>query len=581
MAKSLAHMKLICFPSRAGAAVWFTTLLVLLAGPAGAVGPDLLSADKIFLHGGVITMDAQKDIVEAVAVRAGKILLAGTETEVKKLAGPKTQIIDLHGGVLLPGFYAAHDHFPSVGMEKLYDVNLNSPPMGKIRNIPDIIAALRVKAVQTPAGQWIEGDEYDDTLLAEKRHPTRYDLDQVSTNHPIWIVHTSGHLAVANSLALQLAGITRDTPQPAGGVIRKDPVTGEPTGVIEERLGLISVHIPAETTEQHLKAIQVCDREYLSQGVTTTVIAGTSASVVRDLVEALSASLLHLRIHVMLVGGPSVPDTVAEAKRLSPDPDRINLGTVKLFQDGSLQGYTGFLTEPYYRQRPGHTNDCGYARRSRAALVDLVKKYHRAGYQVAIHGNGDAAIDDILAAYAAAQQDLPNPDSRDRIEHSQTARPDQLLRMKQLGVTPSFFVAHVYYWGDRHRDIFLGPERAAHISPLATALADGLHFTLHNDTPVTPVNPLQLVWSAVNRVTTSGQVLGPDERIGAYDALRAVTADAAWQNFEEAKKGTIEPGKFADFVVLAENPLTVPPMHIKDIRIVETIVGGDIVYQAN
>ena len=210
----------------------------------------------------------------------------------------------------------------------------------------------------------------------------------------------------------------------------------------------------------------------------------------------------------------------------------------------------------------------------------MVGELNREGYQIAIHGNGDAAIDDILNAYRLALEQTPRPDARHRIEHCQTVREDQLDEMKRLGVTPSFFVGHVYYWGDRHRDIFLGPERAARISPLASALQRGIRFTIHDDSPTTPVNPLMLVWDAVNRLTLDGKVLGPEQRIPVMAALRAITSDAAWQNFEEKTQGSIEPGKLADLVALEENPLTVSPVHIKDIRISMTIVGGNIVYKA-
>jgi len=210
----------------------------------------------------------------------------------------------------------------------------------------------------------------------------------------------------------------------------------------------------------------------------------------------------------------------------------------------------------------------------------MVINLHRAGYQIAIHGNGDAAIDDILHAFEQAQRQYPRADARHRIEHCQVVREDQLDRIAELGITPSFFVGHVYYWGDRHRDIFLGPERAARISPLASAIRRGIRFTIHNDTPVTPVDPLHLVWCAVNRLTRSNQVLGAEQRISALEALRAVTIDAAWQNFEERRKGSIETGKLADFVILAENPLSIAPERIREIQVLETIVGGETVYRS-
>jgi predicted amidohydrolase YtcJ len=535
--------------------------------------------DKILVNGQVVTMARPQGTAEAVAIRGDTIVAVGTSAEIRALARAETKTIDLGGKALLPGFYAAHDHFPSWGRVSLYQVDLNSPPIGAMRTIDDIVAALKEKATQTRPGQWVLGRGYDDTLIAERRHPTRDDLDRASTEHPIWIVHTSGHLGVANSRALALAKIDRDTPQTAAGVIRKDPATGEPNGVIEERTSLVGRLTPALSPRQRLEAIRMCDREYLSRGVTTTVIAGGAGAVIPDLLKAREQGWLHLRVLGMLAGSASEPMSLEKAAELSPIPNQIRASGVKLFQDGSLQGFTGFLTAPYQTQPAGKIDYVGYPARSRERLLETVRKFHRAGYQIAIHGNGDAAIDDILYAFRVVQDEMPRPDARHRIEHCQTPREDQLAKMKELGITPSFFVGHVYYWGDRHRDIFLGQERAARISPLASALRHGLRFTIHNDTPVTPVNPLLLVWCSVNRLTKDGQVLGPDQRIGVFEALRAVTSDAAWQNHEEKSKGTIEPGKLADFVVLAENPFTVKPERLKDIEIVQTIVGGDSVYE--
>jgi predicted amidohydrolase YtcJ len=561
---------------------WFTfaislACLLLTLTSTRAAEPTRL-ADTIYRNGTIITMDARSRNVEAVAVQGEEIVLAGTLAEVNKLVSPKTTIVDLQGRAMLPGFYAAHDHFLNGSVSAMYQLDLNSPPIGNITGIEEIVAALRERAANTPPGKWVVGRGYDDTLVREKRHPTRNDLDRASTNHPIWIVHTSGHLGVANSRALALGGVTKDTPQPKGGVIQKDARSGEPNGVFEESSGLITRLLPARSQAERLDAVRQANRPYLAKGVTTTVIAGGSRQSVDDLKLAVERNLVDLRMVSMLTG-TAVPASVGDAVKLGGPPERLRVGAVKLGQDGSIQGYTGYLTLPYHLQPAGKENYRGYALRSRAELVEMVKKHHRAGYQIAIHGNGDAAIDDILFAYAEAQRESPRPDARHRIEHCQTPREDQLDRMKQLGVSPSFFVGHVYYWGDRHRDIFLGPERAARISPLHSAAQRGLRFTVHSDTPVTPVDPLLLVWAAVNRLTREGKVLGPNERLGVLEAFRTVTIDAAWQNFEEHRKGSIEAGKFADFVILAENPLTLKPEYLKDIAVVETIVGGKSVFR--
>lgn len=253
--------------------------------------------------------------------------------------------------------------------------------------------------------------------------------------------------------------------------------------------------------------------------------------------------------------------------------EEFNLGAIKIVADGSIQGYTGYLSEPYHIPFEGDIEYRGYPTLPREALAELVTTLHRADLQIAIHGNGDAAIDDILFAVEEAQQAHRRDDPRVIIIHAQMARPDQLDRMRELGVTPSFFVAHTYYWGDRHRDIFMGPDRAARMSPAATSLEKGVPFTIHLDTPVVPMDPMLLVWSAVNRLGTSGQVIGPAERISPLAALRAVTIDAARQIFQEDNRGSIEADKFADLVVLAENPLD-HPTRIREIAVDRTVVGG-------
>jgi predicted amidohydrolase YtcJ len=306
--------------------------------------------DKIFVNAVVLTMDAAGRTAQAVAIRGEQIVSVGTTPEIHKLAGPSTQVVDLGGKTLLPGFYAAHDHFPAAGTVAVHYVDLNSPPIGKMQSIADIVAALQEKARSTPTGHWVVGRGYDDTLLREKRHPTRHDLDQASTRHPIWIAHSSGHLGVANSRALALAGIIKDTPQPQGGLIRKDPESGQPTGVFEEAGSLVSRHIPALSLDQRLESIRWSDRDYLSKGITTAVIAGTNRAGITDLRKALANGLLHLRITAMLSAGAEVPELPTKAAALGSG-ERLRIGAVKIVQDGSIQGYTAYLTAPITSSR--------------------------------------------------------------------------------------------------------------------------------------------------------------------------------------------------------------------------------------
>lgn len=554
-------------------------LCLVLLGSLLTSAHAQLAPDTIYVNGTVITMNPANPQAEAVAVLGERIVAVGSNRDIRALAGRQTHVMDLQGKTLLPGFYDAHSHFMYGAIAGFHLVNLNSPPIGRITTMDELVAALQKKAQQTAAGQWVIGVNYDDTLLAEKRHPTRADLDRVSTGHPVFVTHISGHLGAANSLALAQVNITRDSPQPKGGAYRRD-ANGELNGVIEEHLQPFLPFLTNFTLPQMLAALQWNAKEYLSHGVTTSVIANGNKMQLQLLQAAMAQGLLPLRFITMDSKESDAVPTAAEAGGFLSGfgNEWLKLGAIKIVGDGSIQGYTGYLSLPYHTPFAGQADYRAYPRISRAELTTMVKKLHRAGYQIAIHGNGDAAIDDILFALREAQKEFPRPDARHRIEHCQMAREDQLDAMKELGITPSFFVSHTYYWGDRHRDIFMGPERAARMSPLRSALRRELKMTVHCDTPVTPINPLLAVWAAVNRISTSGQVIGAQQRVTPLEALRMVTIDAAWQNFEEKTKGSLEAGKLADFVILRRNPLTVPALEIKDIAVLETIVGGKSVY---
>ncbi len=516
-------------------------------------------------------MDPGQPEAQAVAIRGGVLAAVGPDSEVLPLTGPQTRRIDLGGKTVLPGFYDAHGHFPSSGISAVHYANCNSPPMGPVERIADILDLLRARASTTPRGRWVVGRGYDDTLLAEGRHPTRIDLDRATGDHPVCIHHVSGHLLAANSLALEAAGIDRTTPDPEGGVIRRDSKTGEPDGVLEETaLSLVRGLAPPLRDDEWLQGLDHAVEEFARRGVTTAVIAGCDSTAVSRLLGAIDSGRLPIRVVSMTGKG---------SPRTEPGSNFLRLGAVKMFHDGSIQGYTGYLSRPYHVPFKGDRSYRGYPTRAREELARTVREAHGAGSQVAIHGNGDGAIDDILFAYRGALDTQPREDCRHRIEHCQMARDDQLDAMQELGVTPSFFVQHTYYWGDRHRAIFMGPDRADRMSPLRSALDRGIRFTIHNDSPVTPINPLFSLWSAVNRISRSGRCIGEAQRTSVAEALPSITRDAAWQNFEEDVKGTIEVGKLADLVILDRNPLEVNPLELKDIEVLETIVGGVSVYR--
>jgi hypothetical protein len=534
----------------------------------------------LYRGGPIVTLDADDRVLGALAAEGGRIVAVGSEAELAGWARRRgTRVVDLHGRALLPGFIDAHGHFLFAGLAASR-VDLSSPPVGSVRDLDELVGRLAARAGETAPGDWVVGFGYDDTLLAERRHPTRADLDRVSVEHPVVSVHVSGHLAAVNSAALSRLGIDRETHDPEGGRIRRDAATGEPDGVLEERA---LVPLKAEALRPGLGELPAIARRaselYLRAGVTTAQDGLASIGALR----ALGALSRLGQIPVRLVVWPDEAAAEAllaggRALRLA-DPERVRIGAVKLTADGSIQGYTAYLSAPYFVPPGAEAAYRGWPQMEREELARRVARFHAAGLQVAVHANGDAAIDDVLAAFEAAQREHPRADARPVLVHVQTARPDQLDRMRALGVVPSFFGLHVFYWGDRHREIFLGPERAARISAARSAAARGLRFTLHCDTPVVPIDPLRAVATAVSRRTASGAVLGPDERIGVERALRAVTSDAAFQLFQEMEKGSLEPGKLADLVVLDRSPLD-DPEHVGEIRVLETIVGGRVAWRA-
>ena len=542
------------------------------------------TASHIYRNGTILTMNSGGTRAEALAVRDGIILAAGSERQIMALAGKDTVITDLRGRTMLPGFIDGHSHFVSAGLMAATQLDLSSPPVGGVRNIAEIKELVRRKAAETPKGGWIIGFGYDDTGLEDKRHPLASDLDEVAPDHLVLLRHVSGHLSTCNSRALALANYTKDTPNPVGGVIRRDE-HGNPNGVLEEppaREPLFR-HIPSPSDEDWMNGIKAACAAYTAKGVTSAQDGFTARDDWKALQEAHARGLLKNRVQIL--PGASRMDisqfnTHVSGTQLTADK-KISLGAVKLLADGSLQCYTGYLSNPYHKviyDLPGGADWRGYPMEHAYSFTDRVVELHRQGWQIAIHGNGDDAIQMILDAYEEAQKRYPRADARHIVIHCQTVREDQLDRIKRLGVVPSFFVVHTYFWGDRHYEIFLGPDRAERINPLRSAVRRGILFSNHNDTFVTPIDPLLSVWSAVNRRTSGGRTLGAGQTIPVMEALRSVTSWAAYQACEEIIKGSLEAGKLADMVVLEENPLEVDPLTIKDIRVLATIVGDEIVY---
>ena len=558
-------------------------VVVAVAAAALAVGSAGLAAaqtaDTIFVGGHIVTMDPERSAVEAVAVRDGAITAAGARDAVLARRGDETRVVELGDRALLPGFIDTHGHLLAVG-RGLDTLSLHSPPVGDVTDIDGLVGKIRawIDERDIPPGGVVLGSGYDDSLLAEGRHPTRDDLDRASTRHRIVLTHVSGHLRAANSAALEAAGVTADTADPPGGHIRRRAGSGEPDGVLEERAGgLVAAGGPAPTAGDLETVARRAIEVYAGYGTTTVQDGSTGPAVV----EALRAAAAREPFAVDVAVFPRF-GTMADAEGVTWERTYrggLRVAGVKFSLDGSPQGRTAWVTEPYAEGPPGAPPDYrAYGTLDpdayRAGAAHLIGR----GVPIIVHANGDAAIDLMLDGVDAAVAGVdPMPDHRAVIIHAQLMRADQLDRAAALGVVPSFFSAHAFFWGDWHRLSF-GAARGDNVSPVRWAIDRGVPFTVHNDAPIVPPDILRLVSITVNRTTRSGRVLGPHQRATVREALHAVTLGAAYQYFEEETKGSITVGKQADLVVLDRNPLTADPADLEHIAVLETFSRGRSVY---
>ena len=424
---------------------------------------------------------------------------------------------------------------------------------------------------------WIVGFGYDDSQLAEQRHPTRDDLDAVSSDVPLLVIHQSGHLGAANSAALALAGVTAETADPIGGVFRRREGSTEPNGVLEEYalfalLGVLSSRFDDDTNDALAAAGADLAASY---GYTTAQEGRTSAVGVAAMRRVASEGGFKIDV----VAYPDVLAVGAVTPSLEYE-NRFRIGGVKLTIDGSPQGKTAWLTEPYYVVPDGQPDDYrGYPAIDEETTLAAVERAFAHGWQILVHANGDAAIDRMIDAVRAAKEKYPDAGNRPVLIHGQTLRADQVGEVEALGIFPSLFPMHTFYWGDWHRESVLGPERAENISPTGWLMERDMMFGSHHDAPVALPDSMRVLSATVTRRTRSGYVLGPEHRVPVATALKALTIWPAWQHFEERDKGSIEVGKLADLVILSDNPLTVPEDRLDDLEVLETIKDGVVVYR--
>jgi len=552
----------------------FAIFLGLLVFASCSDAPN--EADLILSSNNVILMNEDKDAEPlSIAIADKEIVWIGSIKEGKKIQGKH---LDYGDQSILPGFIDAHGHASFVAFSTQV-ANIASKPVGPVNAIENIQSELRefINKENLKPGEWVIGMGYDDSLLEEKRHPTREDLDAVSKINPIYLIHVSGHLGAANTLGLSLANITSVSQDPPGGKIRREMNSSQPNGVLEEtaaypvqQLAMTSYKDPMGSV---VKAMQV----YASNGITTAQDGASNQSSIGLLQAADAQNLLTIDV-ISFPVAQGVPDESIQSLNFGGYSGRLKMGGVKLILDGSPQGKTAYITKPYLV--PPHGQDeqyKGYPLIPQESVDKLINKYSMAEIPIMAHANGDAAADMLLEA---VRKSSISSDHRTVMIHAQTVREDQLDQMKRLKIIPSYFSTHTFYWGDWHRDSVFGDERASRISPTNSTLKRGMPFTVHNDAPIVPPDMIRLLWSTTNRLTRSGKVLGPDQRISTYDALKAMTINAAYQHFEEDIKGTIEVGKLADLVVLSADPLSMPSESLLDLQIVSTFSHGKEIFSS-
>lgn len=538
------------------------------------------SAAKIFTNGTILTMDEANSVVEAVGIIGNLIYAVGNLDEVRAAMPTKLEEIDLTGKTMMPAFIDPHGHFPDSGFVSELRANLASPPTGICTSLEHVFRQLKLKADKTPSGEWVMGASYDNTSIKEGRMPTRDELDIVSDIHPIWVIHSSGHCGVANSMALSIQKIGENTPNPQGGIYFRDNngrLNGQMNGV--SAMGEMADTHFLINQERFILGFNAARKEYLSYGVTLAQNAWAALP------------LLEMFSNAAIKGDPGIDLILIPVSEIEPgfsetglgmywpDETYISLGPRKLLTDGSFLMRTAYLTEPYHTGAEGVEPDFGLPYIEREVLFNEVKKLHDMGHQIHTHCNGDAAADMFFDAVENALATNSRADHRHTLIHGQVMRREQLDRAASLGITISFFSAHIYYWGDKHYSDFLGPDRAQNISPTAWAEEANVRYTLHNDASVTPTRPMHLVHCAVHRKTSSGRILGPDQRISVTSALRAHTIDAAWQVFKEKDRGSIELNKIADLIVLDANPYENSNI-LEQIKVEQTWRRGVCVYKA-
>ena len=555
--------------------IFIFSILGLSSSSFCAVSPY---ADTLYFGGDIITVSDAVPNAESIAVKDGKILEIGTKANLEKqFKGPNTVVIDLKGKTLLPGFMDAHSHYFSA-LSVANQVKVYAPPAGPGKDVNSIIAEIKKfqRQKKIKRGELIQAYGYDDTLMPKGRLLNRDDLDKAFPMNPVLVGHVSMHGAVLNSLALKHWNIDANTKTPPGGIIVRKPGTEEPWGLIMEMAYFpIFATLPKPNREQEVEWTKAAQRIYVAAGITTAHEGATHPDEVAVMQRAAAAGAN--MIDVIAYPFITEVDEVLKANPLNTwgtYKNRLKLGGVKITIDGSPQGKTAFFSTPYLTGGPsGEKNWRGELSFPEPVIQSMVKKVYDLGLPLNLHANGDAAIDTFLKAHELAAADDLSKDRHVTIIHSQFVRPEQLDLYVKYKITPSLYTLHTFYFADAHI-ANRGKDQASYISPMADTLSKNLRPTNHTDYVVVPIDQMFLMWSAVNRLSRSGDVIGPKQRVSPMDAIKAMTINVAYQYGEQDQKGSLEKGKLADFVILNQNPLKVDPAKIKDIKVLKTIKEG-------
>jgi len=530
-------------------------------------------ADLIFTGGRVHTVNAANDVVPALAVGGGRVLAAGSDAEVRALAGPGARVVELRGRSLLPGFVDAHCHLPGIGMA-MASIDCKATGMQSIRALQE---AVRTRAVGQPPGTWIRGRGYDQSRLADKRHPNRLDWDVVAPEHPVIFTRTCGHISSVNSRALALAGITDATPDPAGG--RYDREGGRHLGVAYETAQTPLQTAALPSADEFRRALGRADQAYIEAGGTSVHDAGGFVGPAFVPGQDLAAGGgLRVRIYAFAtVNSRRHPlmGLLGTGVHTGLGDQRLKLGAFKVMTDGSSSGPTAATREPY----TSNCQDHGILYWDQEDLDDLLGQAHRQGFQCTVHAVGDRAIEQTLDAMARAQREAPRQGLRHRIEHCGICPPDLRARVHAQHILPIMQPAFFWEFGDGYIANY-GQHRADTMFPARSLIAAGVPVAGSSDAPVTHWAPLFGIEQALTRATSDGQVCGADERVDLTTAIRMHTINGAFASFEETTKGSLEPGKLADLVVLGDDIARVPVKELRHLPVAMTVVGGEVVHEA-